>query len=165
MISISINNIKQFMNCLLLKNTFNNFLLSEAVIVTGNTFTIDGQINTDFYSDEELKTLPSLKYKTWASLKPFVLSLIKGNKVPELMRLVFVLSEDLTEQLIKTNDIDIDPCNVNGLFLNVRFQEESLILTSASSISVFTLDKSLDHAFENYIRNFLDDSQLEYAED
>jgi len=165
MISITVKDIKQFMNKLLVKNTFDTMLVSEAVITMGNTITIDGQINDSFYSDEELKELPSCKYQSWESLRPFVFSLIKGSKVPSLMRIIFVLSEDLTQQLINTHDIDMDPDSVNGLFLNLRYQEDSLVLTTASSVKVFTLDKSLDQAFENYIRNFLEEAEIDFTED
>ena len=45
------------MSHLLVKDTFDNFLLSEADIKTSCSHSIDGQINRAFYSDEEWETL------------------------------------------------------------------------------------------------------------
>ena len=53
MISLRIKNTKTFMSHLLVKDTFDNFLLSEADIKTSCSHSIDGQINRAFYSDEE----------------------------------------------------------------------------------------------------------------
>ena len=57
-INIPSANIKSFMNSLLVGDTFDKFLLEEASITTFNTFTIDGHIQKDFYSEDELTTLP-----------------------------------------------------------------------------------------------------------
>ena len=57
MISLRIKNTKTFMSHLLVKDTFDNFLLSEADIKTSCSHSIDGQINRAFYSDEEWETL------------------------------------------------------------------------------------------------------------
>ena len=45
------------MNKLLIENAFDSFLISEAIIKTGNTFVIDGHINEGFYSDEEISEM------------------------------------------------------------------------------------------------------------
>ena len=54
MISLTIKDTKTFMSHLLIKDTFDNMLLSEAAIVTGNTYNINGSINRSFFSDDEL---------------------------------------------------------------------------------------------------------------
>mgnify|MGYP006977389865 CR=1 FL=1 len=55
MISLTIKDTKTFMSHLLIKNTFDNMLLSEAAIVTGNTYNINGSINRSFFSDFALR--------------------------------------------------------------------------------------------------------------
>lgn len=52
MISLEITGMKNFMNRLLTTDTFDCFLLAEAVIGTANTVTIDGRINHDFYAGD-----------------------------------------------------------------------------------------------------------------
>ena len=52
----TIKNTARFMTGLLSEKetAFDQFLLGEAVIMTGNTYTIDGHINRSFYTEEEL---------------------------------------------------------------------------------------------------------------
>ena len=49
MIALQITSMKNFMNHLLVADTFDPFLLEEATVSTALTVTIDGHINKDFY--------------------------------------------------------------------------------------------------------------------
>ena len=53
MIALQITSMKNFMNHLLVADTFDPFLLEEATVSTALTVTIDGHINKDFYPAEE----------------------------------------------------------------------------------------------------------------
>ena len=108
--------------------------------------------------------MPSARYTSWKNIKTFAFSIIKGRKVPELLKITFVLPEAVVAKLILDNDLNFDPDCVNGLFLNVRYQDGSVTMTTASSLSTFTLDRSLDEAFERYIINFLSDADISYEE-
>ena len=92
--SISIKDVKVFMSHLLVKNSFDNFLIEEATITTFNTFTIDGHIVKDFYSPEEYDALDSKELSYWRTIKPICYDLIKGNKTP--LRFKFILKADDT---------------------------------------------------------------------
>jgi hypothetical protein len=78
-VNIPSKDIKKFMNCLLVGDTFDKFLLEEASITTFNTFTIDGHVQSDFYSEEELASLADSTLSSWANIKPICFNLIKGN--------------------------------------------------------------------------------------
>ena len=164
MLSLTIKDLKQFMNKLLISDTFDRMCLSEAYICTGCSYTIDGKLNTQFYSEDELDAMPSAKYSSWHNIKPFAFSVIKGKKVPELLKITFALPEAAVAKLILDNDLNYDPDCVNGLFLNVRYQDGTVTMTTASSLSTFTLDRSLDEAFEKYIIKFLSDADISYEE-
>ena len=45
--------------------------------------------------------------------------------------------------------------DIEGMYLNILYDPESLKLTTGISYRVFSLDKSLDYAFEEMIRSFL----------
>ena len=49
MLALQISSMKQFMNHLLVADTFESFLLEEAVIGTACTFYIDGHVNQEFF--------------------------------------------------------------------------------------------------------------------
>ena len=104
MISLRIKDTKVFMSQLLIKDTFDRMLLSEATIKTACSYTINGQINKEYYSDEEWDNLNNNEksYSEWGNIKPFCFSLIKGNKVPAAMKLVMLASYELV------TDIGID---------------------------------------------------------
>ena len=55
MIALQIQEIKSFMNKLLLSQTFDNFLLVEGQITTYNTFHIDGRLQKDFFTAQEIE--------------------------------------------------------------------------------------------------------------
>ena len=125
MISLRIKDTKVFMSQLLIKDTFDRMLLSEATIKTACSYTINGQINKEYYSDEEWDNLNNNEksYSEWGNIKPFCFSLIKGNKVPAAMKLVMLASYELVTDIIAKNNIAVMPENVNGLFINMKYQE------------------------------------------
>ena len=80
MISLSIKDTKNFMSQLLVKNTFDTLYISEADIATSVTFSINGLINKDYYTQEEYEQLTHKKYSLWSDIKPVCFNLIKGKK-------------------------------------------------------------------------------------
>ena len=162
MISLTIKDTKTFMSHLLIKDTFDNMLLSEAAIVTGNTYNINGSINRSFFSDDERASLASPSYSQWSKIKPVCFGLIKGNKVPTSLKIIFLLSEGDTSQL--AGQTDINPEDINGLFINIRYSDSGLTLVTGTSVRTFTLDKSLEHAFDSYVKVFLETSGINYEE-
>lgn len=166
MISLTLKDTKTFMSHLLIKDTFDTFLLSEATIKTSCSYSIDGQINRAFYSDEEWNNLKEedKSYTTWNSQKPFCFSLIKGSKVPSAMKIVMLLSKEKTADLLGSIESGLSIDNINGLFINIRYQEGHVSLITGTSINIFSLDKQLDATFDAYIRNFLINAGLDYEE-
>mgnify|MGYP000116884154 FL=1 len=88
MIALKLTNVKACMSHLLLMDTFDSFLLIEGEIMTFNTFKIDGFIQKNFYTSEELEQMGTLpEYAYWKQLREYCFSLIKGKR----LRLDFVL--------------------------------------------------------------------------
>lgn len=151
MISIEITDIKGFMSKLLLKDTYDRLLVSEITLATGNTYNISGKVNTSFYTREELDTLPSPDYSSWETFRPTCFSLIKGNKTPSFFKIIFLLPSDMVEELIGKNQLDYRLSDINALFINVKYQDGKLTCVTGTSLSLFTLDKSLEQAFDNFV--------------
>lgn len=169
MISLSIKDVKLFMSHLLIKDTFDSFLLSEADISTANNFIINGNINKDFFSSEEYEELDNKNYSLWSQLKPFCFSLIKGSKVPSSMKIIFLLSDSQCSNILSSIDSSMDSpisvVDINGLFMNIRYQDGQLTIITGSSLKVFTLDKSIDNAFDKYVCRFLSDAGISFEEE
>ena len=66
MLALKINDVKGFMNRLLIGETFDQFPMAEASVTTFNTFSIDGLINNLFafqsYAENELRCSSKLYF-------------------------------------------------------------------------------------------------------
>lgn len=151
MISIEISDIKSFMSKLLVKDTYDRLLVSEITLTTGNTYNISGKINRSFYTGEELEALPSQDYASWETFRPTCFSLIKGIKTPSFFKIIFLLPSDMVEELLGQNHLDYRLSDINGLFINLKYQDGRLTCVTGTSLSLFTLDKSLEQAFDNLV--------------
>lgn len=168
MISFSISDTKTFMSQLLVKDTFDRFLVTEANISTANTFQINGSINRGFFSNEEWEQLKEREYSSWSAIKPICFGLIKGNKVPVSMKVILMLSftdaaaffDKLSEQ---TNGA-YSQADCSGLFVNIRYHNGAAVLTTGVSFRTFTMDKTIEHTFDAYIRTFLAASGIAFEE-
>lgn len=164
MIILSIANVKQFMSNLFIRETFDEWLVSEAVIATCSTFCISGQLNKEFFNDEELALLENRGYSQWKLLRPSCFGIIKGNKPPVMLKLVFLLPKPDTDRLLASSSSALAPEDINGLFANIRYEHGRISVTTGSSVSTFTSDKSLDEAFEDYVKRFLTNSGIAFEQ-
>lgn len=165
MIALQIQDIKIFMNKLLLAQTFDNFLLVEGNITTYNTFRIEGRVHKDFYTEEEIeeKGLENREFSLWKEVKPFCLELIKGKKTPLGFKFTFQLSKENTAKLLTSAGItSLLPENVSGLLLNVRYDNGALNVITATNLNLFTLDKSLEHAWDDMVKRFLKQQEISF---
>lgn len=157
MIALQIQDIKDFMNRLLLKEIFDPFLVVEAAITTYNTFHIDGRLKPDYYTPEEREdlNLSQRHFSRWQDLRPFCLELIKGKRTPLSFQFTFQLSPENTKKLLAQTESSFSAQDINGLILNIRYDANGLFCTTALSLNIFTLDKSLDHAWDQMVQKFL----------
>lgn len=148
---IQIKKIKEFMGALLMREEFDEFLMQEAEIVTYNTFRIDGHIQKGFYSSEEYESMEAPRLSEWRKLRPFCFELIKGNKTPVRFKIVMRLKNYQAEQLLMESGATLAPENVDGLYLNVVYENGGLQCVTATSLNIFTMDKTLEKAWDRWI--------------
>jgi hypothetical protein len=154
MIALQIADIKLFMQKLLLSETFDHFLLLEGTVTTFNTFHIDGTLQKDYYTADEQETLDHRSLSYWQEVRPFCLDLIKGKKTPLSFRFTFQLSASNTERLLHQTGISIPADQVRGLLMNLRYDGLHLQCTTGTSVAIFTLDKKLDHAWDDMVQRY-----------
>lgn len=153
MISFTLDT-KKCMAELLLRGTFDNFLFIEGEITTFNKFSIDGYIHKEFYKTDESQAPAEDSHSAWHMLREFCFSLIKGKRTPLNFRFIFSLAKDEIRSLIAEKQLDFQPDTVQGLYLNFRYDGALLTCTSGTSLNTFTMDKSLEHAFDQWIGEF-----------
>ena len=164
MISLVIKDTRTFMSHLLIKDTFDSMLLSQAELNMAYSFTIDGSINRDFYTQEEYDELDNKNYSSWSIIKPFCFSFIKGSKVPSSMKIIFVMPDSVTERIIAESGASLNLTDVEGLFINIRYKDNTVTIITGTSLKAFTLDKSIEHSFDNYIKLYLEHCQIDYEQ-
>lgn len=146
--AIKVTGIKTFMNELFTGTAFDNFQFVEGDISVAMDFKISGRVNMSFYSEEELEQLKVEEYMYWREAKENVKQIIKGKRLPVSMKLV----------LKKPGAGDI------SYIVNVRFDNNNLVLVTGVSHTVFTTDKSGEVEWDNNMCSFLKKHEIEYEE-
>ncbi|SER79133.1 DUF5721 family protein [Lachnobacterium bovis] len=164
MIVVQIKNIKNFMNNLLLSDMFDHFLLQETTIVNGASYVIDGHVNKDLYNTEELESLGVLdsSFFPYSQIRPKCLSIVKGKHTPGYFKFVFLLSPTNLEKTLSSIETTYTPLDVSGMFLNIKFQNGILTLTTGISYKTFNIDKSLDNEWDRLVRIFLSKNNIDF---
>ncbi len=141
----AVDQIKEFMSLLFKSTVFDAFELRTADVVTYIAYTIDGKLQKDFFTLDEQEALQR-KYCLWSEVKPIVFQFIKGSKLPKSIKIVFSLPEAETAAISE---------NASVLFLNLIYENKQLSLVTGSAQKSFSLDKSLDYQWEEYVGSFL----------
>lgn len=162
MVALRIEEQKAFTAGLFIGDLFDSFLLREANIVTFNSFTIDGRVRQGYYSDEELEENQIEEFSSWKAVKPVCFSLIKGKRLPESFRLVFLLSPEAKERFVKRYVPSMLPEQVGGLYLNVQYENNELLCVTGTSLNVFTMDKTLEREWDESVKEFLKKKEIPF---
>lgn len=157
MTSLSILNVKEFMNILLRSDAFDSFLLSEGSITTYMAFHLDGRCKSDFFSpeDEPYAQVSQEKYIPFSLARPVCFDLIKGKRTPSSFHFVFQLSSENQAKTLASIGSNFLPEDISGMYLNLKYQNQQLTCTTSVSCRVFSLDKSLEQAWDELVKRFL----------
>lgn len=162
MTALEIKNVKQFMNSLLLTDTFNIFLLEEAEVMTYSTFNIDGRINKAFFDGDSEK--PVYDFSPWSEICPHVLNLIKGKHTPTAFKFTLQLKPEFVSNVLKDQDTTLTPEIIKALVINIRYENDRLLLVTGTSLNTFVMDKSLDPIWDKTMMKYLSKHGIEYEE-
>jgi len=164
--AFQIADVKDFMKKLLLQDTFDPFRVSEVSVTTAVTYAIDGILHPEFYSSDEANALPNdgETYISWKEVKPFCFFIIKGKKTPLNFKIVFLLSRENVQKLLDMNGITIGFEDVSGLYLNCQYEKDTLMCVTGTSLRFFTMDKSLDHAWDDMVTKFFKQQGIAFEE-
>lgn len=145
---------KKCMNALLLQHAFDSFLFLEGEITTFNTFHIDGRLHKDFYRQQigEEICISNREHALWAEQREFCFSIIKGKRTPLSFRFIFSLSAPNIAKLLEQEQLSFTAPDVQGLYLNFKYNGETLTCTTGTSMNLFTLDKSLEIAWDKMVQ-------------
>lgn len=164
MISLTILEVKPFMAKLLANTLFDTYLLREMDIQTFTNFHISGQINEAFFTKEELEEKSEKQFALWSDVRAIAFSMIKGNKTPLSLKIVFQLPQDRAEELIQKMAGRLRIEDIGGLYLNIRFEKGELHIITGAAIKIFTLDKTLEQEWDMEVKNFLKSQEISFED-
>ena len=150
--SFSIEDIKTFMNDLLVNERYDSFYLFEARIKTGLDYYIRGKINKEFFDYDIKDSLE--EYELWGNVKETVFLLMKGKRLPVSFKIILMFNHKNVERLIEMNNLPVAPTDITGLFYNINYEDEKLSVTTGTSLKVFTLDKTLDNLWDDTVGKY-----------
>jgi len=159
MIALSLPEVKECMSKLLLSETFDPFYFIEGEIVTFNTFTLDGYLKKEFFDTEEI---PARDYALWKDVREFCFSLIKGKRTPLSFKFVLGLSDSNIEKLLLQQELDFKPQDVRGLYINLKFDGQNLQCITGTAMNLFTMDKTLEQAWDKMVQKFFAQKEIKY---
>ena len=155
MIALRIEDVKAFTSKLFVKEDFDSFLVKEVSIVTYNSFTIDGHIRPGYYSQEEREEGGIGEFSSWRMLRPVCFSLIKGRRLPGSFHIVLQLSAAETERFAAGSGAGIVPEQIQGLYLNIRYEDGVLYCVTGISLNFFTMDKTFEAEWDKAVKGFM----------
>lgn len=161
-----ISDLKNFMNKLLLTDSFDYFLLEEGTIITANAFQIDGHIQKDFYTKEEQED-PSLcpyDFSLWKDIRPFCFQLIKGKRTPLSFKFVLLLMPEHMERILMTGDFSDHGNLVKAFTLTVKYDGSHVTLITGLSTATFLMDKTPEQLWDNAFLKFMNNKQIAWEE-
>lgn len=164
MIALNIPEVKPFMAKLLTQNTFDPFLLREMELQTFTNYSILGQFNEAFFTQEELEARGDNRFTLWSDVRSIAFSMIKGNKTPLTLKIVFQLPKPLTEALVQSTGGRLRIEEIGGLYLNVRFEKGELHIITGTAIKTFTLDKTLEQEWDLEVKRLLREQNILFEE-
>ena len=162
MIAIKIEDRKQFTSGLFVGDLFDSVLVKEASIVTFNAFTIDGRVRKGYYSKEEQEERKLEEYSFWSAVRPFCFSLIKGKRLPESFQIVLQFAGQAVKEFAEEYGLSIAPERIKGLYLNIRYEDGQMVCVTGTSLDFFSLDKSVEEAWDKKAQVFFKEHQIPY---
>ncbi len=149
---------KNCMQHLLLKTTFDSFSLIEGEITTYNTFHIDGYLHKKFFEEA-----PQKEYSSWGDLREFCFQIIRGKRTPLNFRFILSLPREDFEDFLNQQEIfAFRSSDLQGLYLNFKYDGTSLKCVTGISLSLFTMDKTLEKVWDNYAKEFFLKQEIDF---
>ena len=166
MLALKITNIKDFMSKLLIGTSFDALWVTETSVTTFCTFSIDGTLHPEFYETEQQEALQTSHRKQilWKEIKPFCYSMIKGRQTPLHLKIIFQLSLENTQHLLKNAGLAISPDDIAGMYLNFQYNVNQLLCTTGLSLRIFTMDKTLEQLWDHSVLAFFNKKEITFEQ-
>ncbi len=163
MISLKILEMNRFMGKLLKGENFDGFLLKEGFLRTSMEYRFQGRVFPEYFDTEE-QDKHTEEYAYWGEVKPFVFELVKGKRTPLAFSFTLLLTKSDTTELLARRSVNVGE-DSPSLFLQIRFEHGVGHIITGTARNTFTLDKSLDEAWDAEVKQFMRAMELAAEEE
>ena len=146
-----VEDLKAFMSALLIGESFDSWEVVEAKAETFFELSVNGRVKKSFFDAEDEITR---EFVSWKEIKELFYRMIKGKRLPGLLRIVLCADMEKTEELRKNSGADALEQG-SRLLLNIRYSNGECIVTGGVSHQSFSLDKSLEQAWDKELQDIL----------
>ena len=150
MYSGNVEELKAFMAVLLRGELFDSWEVTEAKVETFFELSVNGRLKKEFFEEEEK---PNREYAKWGEIKELFFQAIKGKRIPGMLRIVLAADRAWTERILRECGKEREEAGA-ALYLNIRYLAGGCQVISGVSHVGFTLDKTLDHAWDTALQEF-----------
>ena len=146
MISLKLLEMNRFMAKLLKSEAFDSFLLKEGFLRTNMEYRFQGHVFAEYFDNEEREKLIE-EYVLWSEIKPVVFELIKGKRTPLAFSFTLLLTQRTVQEFLERYDVSVGE-DRPSLYLQIRFEHGMGRVVTGTARNTFTLDKSLEEAWD-----------------
>ncbi len=138
MLGKRIIDVKRCMQLMLSTDAFDAWELSDAKIIHHVSYVIDGHL-------EEGGCVP------YAQVRPICFDMIKGKVTPKQFRFTFLLPKEKYADFLGQAGLIENVESIASLSMNFVYAEDELLLTTGVARTTFSLDKSIEMAWDAYV--------------
>lgn len=153
----------RFMGKLLKGENFDGFLLKEGFLRTSMEYRFQGRVFPEYFDTGEQEKYTE-DYSYWGEVKPFVFELVKGKRTPLAFSFTLLLTKNATAELLASRSVKIGE-DSPSLFLQIRFEHGAGRIITGTARNTFTLDKSLEEAWDAEVRQLFKAMELAVEEE
>ena len=120
------------------KEKYDSFYLYEARVKTKLDYYVNGRLNREYFDTEAQADLPEYK----------------GERLPIGFKIILMFNRENISRLLEMNNLPVKEEDVSALFMNVVYEHETLSVTTGTSLKIFTMDKTLEHIWDDTIKKY-----------
>ncbi len=136
---LEIEDTKEFMQLLFLKDMFDKFGVSGFEVKTFVPISIRGNLSADWLTEEDRERYQNWRYTPWKLLRPVAFSLIRGNQTPQMLRVNFVHFMENGDQ---------------GGF-RVQYEHQRLTCVSSYTELSYSMEREKERVWDEQCEDFL----------
>lgn len=158
--AIDISNTKKFTQALFAGDDFDTFAVAEAKFDTLIHVEIDGHTNPEFLEKPEdtvsSETAACEKgIALWTDVRKLCYQVVSGKRLPVRFKVVLMVPKDKTESFLKNSGVMMKASDVGALSLNIKYEAGKISCVTGTALKTFTMDKSLEEAWDASMQKFL----------